>query len=106
MQFSVGTHTIISYSAVTFSQFYKYFRSIRSRKAMNNIFDSPAFQRVLTNARTKRGVCICHHSHHQCFTDVRKYFSVIVLLKYGTSCLVILILYVLILLSADLTVLI
>jgi len=41
------------------------------------------------------------------FTDVRKYFlSVIVLLKYGMSCLVKLILRALIVLSADLLVLI
>ena len=44
----------------------------------------------------------------RCFTDVRKYFlrRLIVLLKYGMSCLVKLILHVLILLSADLLVLI
>ena len=40
------------------------------------------------------------------FTDVRKYFSVIVLSKYGMRCLVTLILCVLTLLSADLLVLI
>ena len=43
----------------------------------------------------------------RCFTDVRKiFFSVILLLKYGMSCLVTLILHALIVLSADILVLI